>query len=108
MDHPREGAVPKEIYEVKPQVRERAQLRSMEEYQRLHQRSLEDPSGFWAEQGLTLDWFHSWSSVLDADYEAIDFSWFGGGRLNACFNCVDRHLSHRGEQTAILWSGDEP
>jgi acetyl-CoA synthetase len=100
--------VPKDIYEVKPHVRERAYLRSMEEYERLYRRSLEDPAGFWAEQARTIEWYHPWTTVLDADYEAIDFSWFGGGRLNACFNCVDRHLPRRAEQTAILWAGDEP
>ena len=100
--------MPKDIYEVKPQVRERAHVRSMEEYERLYRRSLADPAGFWGEQARTLDWYHPWTTVLDADYEAIDFSWFGGGRLNACFNCVDRHLADRAEQTAILWAGDEP
>ena len=97
-----------DVYEVKPQVRDQAFLQSMEEYQRLYRRSLEDPAGFWDEEARRLEWFHEWTTVLDADYEAIDFSWFGGGRLNACFNCVDRHLPHRAEQTAILWAGDEP
>ena len=46
--------------------------------------------------------------MLDADYEEVDFSWYSGGRLNACYNCVDRHLATRGEQTAIIWAGDEP
>jgi len=46
--------------------------------------------------------------VLDADYEAIDFSWYGGGRLNACYNCVDRHVPELGDRTAIIWAGDEP
>ena len=100
--------MPKDVYEVKPQVRERAHVRSMEEYERLYRRSLADPAGFWGEQARTLDWYHPWTTVLDADYEAIDFSWFGGGRLNACFTCVDRHLADRAEQTAILWAGDEP
>jgi len=97
-----------DLYEVKPHIRERAWIQSMEEYQRLYRKSLEDPDGYWSEQARALDWFHPWSQVLDADYEEIDFAWFSGGRLNACFNCVDRHLPARGEQTAILWAGDEP
>jgi acetyl-CoA synthetase len=100
--------VSQDVYPVKPHIRERAHLRSMEEYERLYRRSLEDPQGFWAEQAKSLDWFHPWQNVLDADPEEIDFSWFGGGRLNACFNCVDRHLDRLGEQTAILWAADEP
>ena len=93
---------------VKPHIRDRAHLRSMEEYRRLYRHSLEDPEGYWAEQARILDWFHPWSHVLDADYEEIDFSWFGGGRLNACYNCVDRHLGARADQTAIIWAADEP
>ncbi|MEO5617751.1 MAG: acetate--CoA ligase [Candidatus Eisenbacteria bacterium] len=97
-----------DLYAVKPDIRERAHVKSMEEYQRLYRESLDDPAGFWAEQAKAIEWFHPWSSVLDADYEAIDFAWFSGGRLNACFNCVDRHLARDGERTAIIWAGDEP
>jgi acetyl-CoA synthetase len=97
-----------DVYDVKPHIRARAHLKSMEEYRRLYQRSLKDPDGFWAEQARSLTWFHPWHTVLDADHEEIDFSWFAGGRLNACFNCVDRHLPDLGERTAILWAADEP
>src|SRR5438876_1467571 len=80
----------------------------MEEYQRLYRLSLDNPEWFWAEHAKALPWFHPWHKVLDADYEEIDFAWFSGGRLNACFNCVDRHLDALGEKTAILWAADEP
>ncbi len=95
-------------YPVPPGLRERAHLRSMEQYQAMYRRSLEDPSAFWAEQAAALDWFHPWHQVFDADYEQVDFAWYLGGRLNACFNCVDRHVAEHGERTAILWAGDEP
>jgi acetyl-CoA synthetase len=95
-------------YEVKPRIRERAHLRSMEEYERLYRRSIENPEEFWGDQAKLLDWYHPWHRVLDVDLEEIDFSWFGGGRLNAAYNCVDRHLEKRGEQTAIIWAADEP
>ena len=98
----------KDIYDVKPHIRERAHIKSMEEYQRLYRLSLENPAWFWAEQAKAINWFHPWHSVFDADYEEIDFSWFSGGRLNACFNCVDRHLETDGERTAIIWAADEP
>ena len=97
-----------DLFDVKPRVRERAHLKSMEEYQRLYGRSLEDPSGFWSEQAGILDWFHPWHQVLDVDTQEIDFSWYGGGRLNACFNCVDRHVATHPERTAIIWAADEP
>jgi acetyl-CoA synthetase len=79
----------------------------MEEYQRLYRLSLDNPEWFWGEQAKTLTWYHPWHTVFDADYEEVDFSWFSGGRLNACFNCVDRHLATHGDRTAIIWAADE-
>jgi acetyl-CoA synthetase len=80
----------------------------MEEYQRLYRLSMDNPEWFWAEQAKGITWFHPWTTVLDADYEEVDFAWFSGGRLNACYNCVDRHLTDRADQTAIIWAADEP
>jgi acetyl-CoA synthetase len=80
----------------------------MDEYRRIYERSLADPEGYWAEQAESLTWFHPPSQIYDADLREVDFSWFGGGRINACFNCVDRHLATRGDKPAILWAGDEP
>ena len=96
------------IFEVKPHIRERAHIKSMEDYQRLYRLSLDSPEWFWGEQARTLDWFHPWKNVLDADYQEIDFAWYSGGRLNVCFNCVDRHLEEHGDRTAIIWAADEP
>ncbi|RMF75186.1 MAG: acetate--CoA ligase [Acidobacteria bacterium] len=97
-----------EIYDVKPHIRETAHIDSMEEYRRLYRLSLDNPDWFWGEQARMLDWFHPWSFVFDADYDEVDFAWFSGGRLNACYNCVDRHLKTNGDRTAIIWAGDEP
>ncbi|MFV1973670.1 MAG: acetate--CoA ligase [Thiohalobacterales bacterium] len=78
-------------------------------YQALYRQSIEDPAGFWAEQAETfLDWEKKWDSVLDWDYHKAHIRWFEGGVLNACVNCVDRHLETRGEQTALIWEGDDP
>jgi acetyl-CoA synthetase len=93
---------------VKPGIAARARVGSMADYERQYHRSLEDPVGFWREHAERLAWFHPPSTTFDADLHEVDFSWFGGGRLNACFNCVDRHLETRGGKTAILWAGDEP
>ena len=97
-----------DIYPPKSRIVERAHIKSMEEYQALYDRSLRDPEGFWAEQAQTLTWYHQWHTVFDADYEEVDFTWYSGGRLNAAFNCIDRHLTERGDQPAILWVGNEP
>jgi acetyl-CoA synthetase len=98
----------KDLYPVKPQVADRAHVKGMEEYQRLYRLSLDNPEWFWGEQAKTLDWFHPWQTVFDADYKEVDFAWFSGGRLNVSFNCIDRHLAERGDQTAIIWAQDEP
>ncbi|MBP1642378.1 MAG: Acetyl-coenzyme synthetase [Acidobacteria bacterium] len=93
---------------VKPEIAERAHIRSLEEYRRLYRLSLDDPEGFWRKQAEILTWYHPPSTILDVDMEEVDFSWYGGGRLNACFNCVDRHLATQPEKTAIIWAEDEP
>jgi acetyl-CoA synthetase len=93
---------------LKPHVQARSHIASRDQYEETYRRSLENPIGFWREQAEVIDWFHPPSQVFDADLHEVDFSWFGGGRLNACYNCVDRHLTTRGDKTAILWAGDEP
>jgi acetyl-CoA synthetase len=94
---------------VKTEIAERAHINSMAEYERLYRESLNEPEEFWKRQAEELlSWYHPPQTVLDVDMEEVDFSWFGGGRLNACFNCVDRHLDTLGEKTAIIWAADEP
>ncbi len=92
---------------VKPEIAARAHVRSLEEYQRLYRLSVDDPEGFWRKQAEIVTWFHPPSTILDVDLKEVDFSWYGGGRINACFNCVDRHLPTQAEKVAILWAGDE-
>jgi len=99
--------VASDLYPVKPQIQQNAHVKTKSQFDYLYRRSLEDPEAFWADQAKAIDWFHPWVTVFDADYEEIDFTWYSGGRLNACFNCVDRHLETRGEQTAIIWAADE-
>ncbi len=97
-----------DIYPVKPDIARRAHIRTMDEYQRLYRLSLDNPEWFWGEQANALTWYHPWHRVLDADYDEVDFAWYSGGRLNAAFNCIDRHLSTLADQTAIIWAQDEP
>ena len=93
---------------VKPHIAERAWIKSLEEYREMYRRSIEQPEEFWREQSRIVDWFHPPRGIMDIDTDEVDFSWFSGGRLNACYNCVDRHLSTQPEKTAIIWAGDEP
>ncbi len=96
------------MFPVKPEIAARSHIPSLEEYRRLYRLSLDDPEGFWRKQAEILTWFHPPSSILDFDMKEVDFSWYGGGRLNACFNCVDRHLATQPDKVAIIWAGDEP
>ncbi|MBV9861378.1 MAG: acetate--CoA ligase [Alphaproteobacteria bacterium] len=79
------------------------------EYFRMYERSLADPDGFWGEHGKRLDWFRPYTRVKNASFTGdVRIRWYEDGTLNVCVNCVDRHLATRGEQTAILWEGDDP
>ena len=78
-------------------------------YEQMYRRSVEDPEGFWAEQAEQfLSWGKPWDRVLDWDFGEARIRWFEGAELNASYNCIDRHLEHRGDQTAIIWEGDDP
>ncbi len=78
-------------------------------YQSMYRRSIEDPEGFWAEQAKRLDWIQLPTRIKDVDFEDnARIRWFEDGVLNVSANCIDRHLASRGEQTAILWEGDDP
>ncbi len=79
-------------------------------YQQMYKRSVDDPEGFWGEHGKRLDWITPYTQVKDVSYDASDLhiKWFHDGVLNASANCLDRHLATRGDQTAIIWEGDDP
>ena len=78
-------------------------------FEELYRQSIESPEEFWAEQaGELIYWHEPWKTVIDSDFTKAEAKWFSGARLNVAFNCIDRHLERRGEQTAIIWEGDEP
>ena len=97
-----------DLYPPKEQIRTRAHISSKEEYERLYRLSLDHPEWFWGDQADSLDWFEVWDSVVEMDNDEVEFSWFDGGRLNVCFNCVDRHLEDGAGRIAIIWAKDEP
>jgi len=89
-----------------PNISKTAHIKSFDEYKKLYEESISDPEGFWgrmAEQVVT--WKKKWDKVLE--WKAPFAKWFIGGQLNVCENCLDRHLEKRGDQTAILWEGED-
>ncbi len=78
-------------------------------YRAWYDRSMKDPDGFWGEHGKRLDWIKPYTKVRDVSYEGdVRIRWYEDGTLNVAANCLDRHLAKRGDQTAIIWEGDDP
>jgi acetyl-CoA synthetase len=79
-------------------------------YAAMYADSIADPDAFWARHGKRIDWIEPYSQISDVSYDAGDLhiNWFADGTLNAAANCLDRHLATRGDQTAIIWEGDDP
>ena len=89
--------------------RETAFVSSREQYEELYRRSLEEPDVFWADQARRyLSWDREWDFVQHHDLEEGKVEWFGGGILNASYNCLDRHLEKIGDKIAYYWEGDDP
>ena len=80
------------------------------DYAALYAESIKDPDGFWKKQAARLDWIKPFTKVSDVSWKAEDLHvrWFEDGALNVSANCIDRHLAKRGNQTAIIWEGDDP
>jgi acetyl-CoA synthetase len=79
-------------------------------YQDMYKASVADPEGFWREQGKRIDWIKPYTKVKNVSYDAKNLfvKWYEDGALNVSANCIDRHLAKRGNQTAIIWEGDDP
>jgi acetyl-CoA synthetase len=83
-------------------------IRSFEEYQQIYQQSMEDPEKFWSTIADEFVWRKKWSKVLEWDFHRPEVKWFIGGKLNITENCIDRHLPHKAQQTAIIWEPNDP
>jgi len=79
-------------------------------YREMYAQSIKDPNGFWAEQGKRIGWMKPFTKVENTSFEPghISIKWFEDGVLNVAWNCIDRHLEKRANQTAIIWEGDDP
>jgi len=84
-----------------------AHIKSMGEYKEIYQKSIDNPEGFWAGMAEQLVWFKKWDKVLVEDFKEGQHQWFVGGKLNVCYNCLDRHLTTwRKNKAALVWEGD--
>ena len=84
-------------------------LIDQKKYLEMYERSVKDPEGFWREHGRRIDWIKPYTKIKDSSFQPpVHVRWFHDGTLNASANCIDRHLKTRGDQTAILWEGDDP
>ena len=96
-------------FKPQPKISERAHISSLEQYGELYKRSINDPTEFWEEIAQRLDWYKPWNKVREFDFVNGEIEWFAGGELNACYNCIDRHINEgHGEDIAIIWEGNDP
>ena len=96
------------IYPVTDEWRDQAHL-NQEQYQALYRESIDSPDTFWPRMAESfLSWSKPWTTLSDSNLAQGQAAWFVGAELNASYNCIDRHLPERSDQTAIIWEGDDP
>ncbi|MCC0004564.1 MAG: acetate--CoA ligase [Methylobacteriaceae bacterium] len=97
------------VYAVSDDWKKRAHVDEAK-YQAMYKQSVEDPAGFWGEQGKRIDWIKPFTKVKNTSYDPhnVSIKWFEDGTTNVSMNCIDRHLAKRGDQVAIIWEGDNP
>ena len=97
------------IFEPSDELKKSANI-SKADYDRLYTESISNPINFWAEHGKRIDWIKPYNTISNCSYKKgnISIKWFEDGVLNASANCLDRHLATKGDQTAIIWEGDDP
>ena len=97
-----------QLFPVPPEAAKRA-LVDAKKYEEMYRRSVTDNEGFWGEIGKRVDWIKPYSKVKDVDYSGdVHIRWYYDGTLNVSASCLDRHLATRGDQTALIWEGDDP
>ncbi|TDJ65242.1 MAG: acetate--CoA ligase [Proteobacteria bacterium] len=96
------------VYPVAPAMAASAHIDEAK-YREMYQHSIDDPDSFWAAQAdQFVTWFSRWDRVSRCDFTTANVVWFEGATLNVSYNCLDRHLASRADQTAIIWEGDDP
>jgi acetyl-CoA synthetase len=97
------------VYDVPPEWKKRAFIDEAK-YQEMYARSIKDPNGFWAEAARRIHWYRAPTRIKNVSYDPhnVSIKWFEDGVTNIAYNCIDRHLSSRANQVAIIWEGDDP
>jgi acetyl-CoA synthetase len=98
-----------QVYEIPTEWSKRAHVDNTK-YAAMYEQSIKDPTGFWAGEGKRIDWFKPFTKVKNTSFDPhhVSIKWFEDGVTNVAHNCIDRHLSTRGDQVAIIWEGDDP
>ena len=97
------------VFDVPPSFQQHAWISSMDQYNEMYRRSLEDSDAFWAEVAERITWFKKWDSVQNHDFANAKIQWFEGGKLNLSYNCLDRHMeTDVADKVAFYWEGDSP
>ncbi|MCP4679467.1 MAG: acetate--CoA ligase [Deltaproteobacteria bacterium] len=98
-------------FEPNQEFKDNAWIKSTDEYKKMYERSISDPEGFWGEMAENFFWYKKWDKVWDYNYDInkgnVKIEWFSGAKTNITYNCLDRHLETRGDQTAIIWEGND-
>ena len=96
-------------YEPNAELTKRAHISSIEDYKRMYDDSIKNPESFWEGQADRISWSRKWNKVWDWDFDDAYIKWFEGAKLNACYNCIDRHVEDGyGEDIGLIWEGNDP
>jgi len=96
-------------YKPNLELKNRAHIGSFDQYKKMYEYSINKPEAFWSEQAERISWFKKWDRVWEWDFNEANIKWFEGAKLNACYNCVDRHvIEGHGDKTALIWEGNNP
>ena len=96
------------MYTPKKETSKNSHISSLDQYEKLYEDSVKNPEKFWGKISQRLDWIESSEKVLQYDFKAGKIKWFSGGKLNASYNCIDRHAENNPDKVAIIWEGDDP
>src|SRR3989338_11674395 len=96
----------KRIFKPSKSFSKNSHIKSMQEYRKIYNESIKNPEKFWAEKAKQLQWFKKWKKVLTK--KGCFFEWFEGGKLNVCYNCLDKNIAEgRGNKTALIWEAED-
>ena len=96
-------------YEPNAELTKRAHISSIEDYKRMYDDSIKNPESFWEGQADRISWSQKWNKVWDWNFDDAHIKWFEGAKLNACYNCIDRHVENgHGEEIGLIWEGNDP